>query len=388
MNNFSRSAFIPRAVATLFCLSLGATSGLAASAPSWITTQRSVTKVADGVYVIIHKDAVAGGWPQGNTTVVIGDRAVFVVDACFLTGSAREDIADIKRLTDRPVRYLLNTHFHIDHTGGNSAYVDAFPDIEIVAHEATRRLMDDANPSFAANVADPNGRPSAVILPDLGKQLESSKDDDGKPLSLGDRALVTLQIAEVQSEIENFKSFRYQPPTVTFDREMSIDLGHREVKIMHLGRGHTPGDAFAWLPGEKVLITGDLLTGPVPYMRMSFPHEWVEVLRDLSHMDAETIVPGHGAVTHDKTYLNQVIDLLDSVIRQVHEQVPHLKVNAKTKQTDVNDLHIDIASFRKAMTGHDPDNDDFWKDIVDPGMIGGINQGVVGRTFAEEIGRQ
>jgi glyoxylase-like metal-dependent hydrolase (beta-lactamase superfamily II) len=142
-----------------------------AGAASWITTQRSVTKVADGIYVIIHKDAVLAGWPQGNTTVIIGDGGVFVVDACFLTGSAKEDIVEIKRLTSKPVRYLLNTHFHIDHNAGNSAYMDAFPTLEIIASTETRRFMDDENPSFAANVIDPHGRPATVILPSLKKQL-------------------------------------------------------------------------------------------------------------------------------------------------------------------------------------------------------------------------
>ena len=212
--------------------------------------------------------------------------------------------------------------------------------------------------------------------------------DDGKPLSPRDRELLTQQIAETENEIANFRAFRYEPPTMTFDHEMTIDLGHREVRVEHLGRGNTPGDAFVFLPAEKVLVTGDLLDSPVPYMRMSFPHEWVGVLRAMSQMDPSVIVPGHGAVMHDAVYLNQVIALLDSVIRQVHEQVPHLAVNSKTKQIDVNDLHVDLASFRAAMTGGDADNLAFWEDIVDPGMIGGIDQGVVGRAFAEEIGRQ
>ena len=163
---FGRSQhFRWRAVAGL-CFGLNSIAVTAAT-PSWITTERSVSKVADGVYVIIHKDAVAGGWPQGNTAVVIGDQSVLVVDTCFLTESAREDIADIRRLTSKPVRYVINTHFHIDHNGGNSAYVDAYPSVQIIAHESTRRLMNDANPSFAANVADPQGRPTTVILPAL-----------------------------------------------------------------------------------------------------------------------------------------------------------------------------------------------------------------------------
>lgn len=343
--------------------------------------------MADGVYVIIHKDAVAGGWPQGNTTVVIGDHAVFVVDSCFLTGSAKEDIADIKKLTPKPVRYLLNTHFHADHVTGNVAYKEAFPGIEIIATAQTRRFMDDVNPPFAANLINPQGRPSTVILPSLRKQLETGNDDEGKPLSAEEKASLPEQIAEVENEIADYRTFKYQAPTLTFDREITVNVGNREVQVKHWGRGHTPGDAFVYLPQEKVLVTGDLLTGPIPYMRMTYPHEWVELLRAMSRLDADVIVPGHGAVAHDKSYMNEVIALLDSVITQVHEQTPHLAFNTATKVTRADDLHIDIEDFRKKMAGDNPSNNDFWKRIVNPGTLDGVNQGVVGRAFAEEIGK-
>ena len=358
-----------------------------AGAASWVTTERTISKVADGVYVIIHKDAVSEGSPQGNTTVVIGDRGVFVVDACFLTRSAKEDIADIKRLTSKPVRYLLNTHFHSDHTAGNGAYMEAFPDIEIIAQTETRRLMDDVNPSFSANVADPRGRPSTVILPALKKELETGNDEDGKPLSAEEKAKIPQRIAEVENEIADYKAFKYQSPTLTFDHNVTLDLGNREVQIKHLGRGHTPGDSFVYLPQQKVLITGDLLTWPIPYMRMSFPHEWVEVLRTMNRMEADVIVPGHGVVLRDKAYMNEVIALLDSVIKQVHEQASKVPFDSQAKIFKVEDLHVDIESFRKHMTGGDPSNGDFWERIVNPGIIGGVNQGVVGRAYAEEIGK-
>lgn len=135
------------------------------------------------------------------------------------------------------------------------------------------------------------------------------------------------------------------------------------------------------MPQEKILITGDLLTFPIPYMRVSYPHEWVEVLRAMGRMDADIIVPGHGIILRDrdKTYMNEVIALLDSVIKQVHEQAP--------KAAKVEDLHVDLEPFRKSMAGDDPVNNEFWKDIVDPGLLDGVNQGVVGRAYAEEIGR-
>ena len=374
---------IPKLSRLLVLGAVGIVAGFAlavvARASSWVTTERSVTKIADGVYVIIHKDAVLESWPQGNTTVIIGDREVFVVDACFLTGSAKEDIAEIRRLTTKPVRYLINTHFHMDHNAGNSAYAEAYPGIEIIAQDATRKLMDARNPLFAAQYPAPDGRVIKVLIPELKKELETGKDEDGNPLPEVEKERLPIRLEQMENLIADYQSFRYQPPTLTFDREMTIDLGGREVQVKHTGRGHTPGDAFVYLPHEKILITGDLLTYPIPYMRMSFPHEWVEVLRRMSWTDAETIVPGHGMILRDKTHLNDLIALLDSVIRQVHEQAP--------KANKLEELHIDIEEFRKRMTGGDAQNEAFWERIVNPGMIDGANQGVVGRAFAEEIGR-
>jgi cyclase len=346
---------------------------------SYVTTERSVTKVADGVYVIIHKDAVFEGWPQGNTTVIVGDRGAFVVDACLLPGSAREDIAEIRRLTPKPVRYLLNTHFHIDHNGGNGAYARAFPDLEIIAQSETLTLMGARNPLFAADAASPNGRPSSLILPTMKKELETGEDDDGQPLSASDKAGLPIRIAQEENLIADYHTFEYRAPTLMFDHELTLDLGGREVQVKHWGRGHTPGDAFVYLPQEKLLVTGDLLTDPIPYMRMSFPHEWVGVLRAMRGLEVNTIVPGHGMILRDESHLNDVIALLESVIRQVHEQAPRV--------TKVEDLHVDIELFRKSMAGDEPANNAFWERIVNPGIIDGVNQGVVGRAFAEEIGK-
>jgi len=380
MSRIGRTQESPKLmISSSICILLVLAQACLAGGSSYVTSQRSVTKIADGVYVIIHKDAVFEGGPQGNTTVIIGDRGVFVVDACFLTGSAQEDIAEIRRLTPKPVRYLLNTHFHLDHSACNSAYMEAFPNLEIIAHRETRKLMNARNPFFAADIASPEGRPSKVILPTMKKELESGKDDDGQPLSAEDKARLPIRIAQEENEIADYRTFKYQPPTFMFDNELTLDIGNREVQVKHWGRGHTPGDAFVYLPQGRVLITGDLLTYPVPFMRMTFPHEWVEVLRAMGRMEADIIVPGHGTILKDKTHLNDVIALLDSVIKQVHEQAPRV--------TKVEDLHVDIEFYRKKMAGDDPVNNAFWTRIVNPGMIDGANQGVVGRAFAEEMGK-
>jgi cyclase len=111
-----------------------------ASTDSVNTTQRTTTKLAEGVYVIRHKDA-PDTFPQGNTVVVIGENGVLVVDSCYLPSTAREDIAQIRQWTNKPVRYVLNTHWHQDHNYGNAAYAEAFPGVAIIAQTQTAKMM-------------------------------------------------------------------------------------------------------------------------------------------------------------------------------------------------------------------------------------------------------
>src|SRR5918996_1521336 len=100
-----------------------------------------VERLADGVFAIIHDDAT-DQWPHGNTGVVVYDQGVLVVDATYLPSRARADIALIRALTDKPVRFLVNTHWHMDHTYGNEAYRNAFPDVVIVTERETREFSE------------------------------------------------------------------------------------------------------------------------------------------------------------------------------------------------------------------------------------------------------
>jgi cyclase len=342
---------------------------LSSSAESVRTHRRVVTKLADGIYAIVHKD-VSDDWPQGNTVVVVGDRGVLVVDACLLPSSAREDVAEIRRLTSKPVRYLVNTHWHIDHNGGNSAYTEAFPDVEVVAHAETQRIMNAVNPVVAAGWVDPNGALAQQIA-ELERSLASGNGEDGKPLSVDAREALPERIAARKRQVEEYRSFVYRSPTVAFDRELTLDLGNREVQVLHLGRGNTPGDAVVYLPKERILVTGDLLVRPVPYMRGSYPSEWRRTLRAMAALEADVIVPGHGEVLRDKRYLDDVIALLESVLRQVEAIAPTVR--------NVEDVRVDIESFRKRMAGDDPENNVWWQDLVVTGLVE--------RAFLEAKGR-
>jgi len=319
-----------------------------AFADSSSVTQRTVTKIADGIYVIRHKDA-PNGFPQGNTTVIIGDQDVLVVDSCYLPSSAREDIAQIRQWTDKPVRYLLNTHWHADHTRGNATYAGAFPSISIIAQTATRELIK-------GNYADHPENAVMIVQRDVAvyrRYLEAGKTDDGTVLGEGDKKQLKDILAGADSVAAEFTGLIPRLPNVTFEHELDLELGNRAVQIKFLGRGNTAGDAIAFLPKEKILIAGDLVVHPGPYMGSGFPTEWSKTLERMIEMNPQIIVPGHGEILHDTSYLSQLDEVAKTVTEQVRQQYCRL-----TNRATLDDVRkaIDMDALKARFGGYFKDD--------------------------------
>jgi cyclase len=315
----------------------------AAATPLPGQTERTVTKLSEGTYEIEHRQG--GG---GNTTVIIGDRQVFVVDTCFLPSAAREDIAQIRQWTNKPVSFVLNTHFHNDHNFGNRIYMDAFPALTIIAQVETKKEMDRFGPgSLRREEKDSYG-----IQQILQKVLETGKAQDGSVLSEDDKKEVKEMLARRPAMIEELRKVTFQSATLTFDHDFSVDIGNREVQVKFLGRGNTPGDAVAYLPKEKILAAGDLVTHPLPHVFDGYPAEWSQTLQKLAQLDADTIVPGHGPILHDKTYIYLLRDLLQSAVDQMNEK---LRQTAPAMFQTVEDVKggVDLSAFRQRFAGND-----------------------------------
>ena len=95
----------------------------------------------------------------------------------------------------------------------------------------------------------------------------------------------------------------FQSATLTFDHDFTVDVGNREVQVKFMGRGNTAGDAVVYLPKEKIVVAGDLVVYPIPYIYDGYPTEWIQTLQNLAQLDADSIVPGHGPILHDKAYI-------------------------------------------------------------------------------------
>jgi glyoxylase-like metal-dependent hydrolase (beta-lactamase superfamily II) len=237
---------------------------------------------------------------DGNSIAITSRDGVLVFDTNCTPAAAAAVLAQIRTITDRSVRYVVNSHWHWDHWYGTEVYQQAFPDIRIVAHEKTRELM--IGPAIEFN------RPG--IERDLPGYVASVEQRAATDPAL--RALA----ADDRFFLEQKRHVQLAFPNVTFTDRLGIDLGERHIEVLNYGRGVTPGDAFVYLPKEKVLLVGDLLVNPITFALACYPSEWVRALERIDQLDADVIVTGHGAPLHDKTLLHATLDVFRTLLRE------------------------------------------------------------------------
>lgn len=317
-----------------------------------------VAKLADGVYGAIYSDMVRDP-VQSNALIIIGDTGVCVVDSHYTPSAARATIAEIRKLTPLPVKYVVSTHWHDDHVLGNQAYRDAFPGVTFVAHEQIRASMVAGSEQHRQQLV----RGYTAAIPRDEKRVATGLDIDGTALSPEDRAEYGKMVAIERAYLEDFKSVEVVLPTVTFDRQMTLRLGNREVQLRFLGQGNTKGDTVIILPKEKIVAVGDLSVYPVPFIYGGFPASWVEVLRAVHELNPEIIVPGHGPVVRDFGYIDRVSALLESMAAQAKASV------AKGLSLEDTRKAMDLKTFHDQFVGGKEDREGTWQaSIIQSGI--------------------
>jgi glyoxylase-like metal-dependent hydrolase (beta-lactamase superfamily II) len=274
----------------------------------------SVTKIADGVYGAIYSEMKQDP-VQSNSLIIIGDSGVCVVDAHYTPSAARATIAEIRKLTRLPVRYVITTHWHDDHVFGNQEYRAAWPGVSFVAQDHARESMVKELAEHRAQLIKSYGG----AVPRIQQRLKDGVDKDGKPLTAERRAFLVEMLPIYRAYAADFEAVRITLPDVTFDKELTLHLGNREIKVLSFGPGNTKGDAVIWLPKEKIAEVGDLVVYPVPFIYGGYPSSWVSVLEAVKALGPEIIVPGHGPVMRDFKYVDQVSGLLQSMATQARD---------------------------------------------------------------------
>jgi cyclase len=291
----------------LACLLLPAFAGVArAQMPGKPAYQGKVyrfDKIADGIYYATATGSMITG---GNNTVIVNDKDVVLVDANTSPAASRAMLAEIKMITDKPVRIVVNTHFHYDHTDGNSVFG---PDVQIIATDYVRDMLATHDVLHTEPYKTSVGSLPAQI--DALKKQSASENDPAK------RATLDQQIKAMQDEIEQVKEVKPTPPTMTFSKRLTLYRGDREIQLLFLGRGHTNGDTVVYLPKEKIVCTGDLMESRPAYMGNGVFDEWIKTLDNLKELDFTTVLPGHGEPFHGKALITAYQSYLQDLITQV-----------------------------------------------------------------------
>ncbi|MBZ5558427.1 MAG: MBL fold metallo-hydrolase [Acidobacteriia bacterium] len=234
------------------------------------------TQIAPGVYSAVGSGTSNAG---SNSAVIVTQDDVVVVDSHMTPESGRVLLQEIKTLTDKPVRLLIDTHFHYDHTDGNQVFA---PIADIIGHEYTRSRL--AAPGYMQR----------GMLGDLLRRET--------PLS------------------ESLKGLKPTPPNITLDDRMTLFRGDREIRLLYLGRGHTGGDVVVYLPKERVLCSGDLLVNGIANLVDGFVNEWPDALEKLKPIDFVDVIPGHGEPFKGK----ERIDWFQAYLRDLWTQATAL----------------------------------------------------------------
>jgi cyclase len=262
-------------------------------------------KVADGVYAALARPRTP---INCNAAVVVYDDGVLVMDTHSRPSSARALIRQVEAVTDKPVRYAVNSHFHWDHAQGNRAYPVAFPkQVAIVASEATRENLRTLGMQRVKEQIENGPRQIDVLKKRIAVEKETAA-----AASLRD------ELRQQEEYLAEIRSLELVLPDVTFDKSMILHRSDRDIVLLFLGRGHTSGDVVAYLPKQRVVATGDLLHGWMPFMGDAFPKEWVATLDALDKLDFDNIIGGHGGVkpkAHLRFFRNYIADLIEEVGR-------------------------------------------------------------------------
>jgi cyclase len=274
-----------------------------------------IQNVAAGVYFAMARPQVL---TNCNAAIFVNSTDVLVVDAHSKPSAAAVLIAQIKKqITSKPVRYLVDTHFHWDHSQGNAAYRDAFgKDLKIIASDATKALQAQFSQARLRESLDPHGHPFAgqphvpVLLEAARQQLKAATSPEQKVEIAGG----IRQLEAFEREMQNFVPVL---PTVTFGKTYVIKDKAHDLQVEFHGRAHTAGDVVVFCPQKRVVATGDMILGTLPFLGDSFPKEWPKTIDSVAKLDLEHVAGGHGAVQKGRQHMTSQRNYIEELALRV-----------------------------------------------------------------------
>ena len=271
-----------------------------AMAPETSTRLFEIEKVAPGVYAAIAR-------PQAilNCNAAIFERAqdLLVVDTHSKPSAVIALVAQIKaEVSPKPVRYIVNSHFHWDHTQGAPAYRKLAPGAQIIASETTRQLLSE----FGAERLK-------ASLDQVPKALDEARARFAAARTDTERRRVADTVQQLTDYAREMKNYAPELPDITFDRGLILHDKDQELHLVFCGKAHTAGDIMVWSPSRKVIATGDVLHGSTPFIADGFPKLWPIALLRIAEMQFDRVIGGHAAVQQSREPLYLMAAYIDEL---------------------------------------------------------------------------
>jgi cyclase len=301
-----------------------------------------VQKLAEGVYAVVRKD-LPGLMVDANNVFIINDEDVIVVDANGAPAITREVLAALRKLTDKPVRYVVNTHYHDDHIRGNQVYREVFPGVEFIGHAFARTYLPAEGAANRKGFLE--GAPR--FRDNIRSLLEKNKSLGGWDLTEEERASYRSDIRLIDLVLSEGARAETVLPTITVEDRLTLHRGGRVIDILHLGNGHTAADLVVYLPKEGVLAAGDLVVAPVPLVGNPQSHvrEWAATLEKIVALRPSVIVPGHGPLMRDDSYVRTLAEMFASIAKQTEAAFARGETLEQARKS------VNLEEFRKRLVG-------------------------------------
>ena len=308
-----RKLFVPVLAVLLLAYAMLAQAQRGGGAPAMAPEpgslpSRNFEKVAEGVY---YGTATGSITTVSNVVVVVNDDDVLIVDPGVTAGAATALVADVKKLTNKPIKYVVDSHYHYDHAFGNQVFG---PEVTIIGHDTVRRRLTGTDVLKQRTYLMNSTAAIAARFTLLKRQISEAKDPK-------ERAVYERQLAIHQQYADEQPKIKPTPPNSTLSRDMTLYRGSREIQVRFFGRAHTDGDIVVFLPRERMIATGDMITSALSYTGDAFVEEWPATLDGVMSLDFDTVLPGHGTVFKGKDHIRN----LQAYWRDFYQQATALR---------------------------------------------------------------